>query len=149
MEENTTTSAPTAPENPRRRAPRKNRYQEFERYATYYLLGDAALFLLYLLFAGLGVVWLKVFLAIVAILASALGIGYLYITGELLRPRSLWMGTALAAIILCVLTSLILNYPSPNPYKDKDASSPSEPSISAPASGTAVARYTISDSCQI
>ena len=96
---------------------KRNRYKEMERYMTYALIGDAAVFALYLLFAGLGVVWLKVILAIIAIGTAGLGLAYLYLTQELLRKRSLWMTAGAAAVIICILVSLIANYPSPDPLK--------------------------------
>jgi len=99
-------------------AQRRNRYKEMERKLSYVLAADAALFVLYLLFAGLGIIWLKVTLAIIAILVSGLCLGFLYLSQELLRRRSLWMSASAAAILICILFSLILNYPSPNKYKD-------------------------------
>ena len=90
-------------------------YKKMERYMTYTLIADAAVFVIYLFAAGAGVIWLKAITAIVAILASGLCLGYLYLTEELLRRRSLWMTVAGAAILLCVLVSLILNFPSPAP----------------------------------
>ena len=94
-------------------AGKKSRYQVMEQYMTYALLADAALFLLYLLFAGLGLVWLKVIFGVIAILLSGLLLGYLYLTKELLKRRSLWMSAAAAAVAACVLVSLIVNFPSP------------------------------------
>ena len=94
-------------------AEKKNRYQVMEQYMTYALIADAVLFVLYLLFAGLGIAWLKVTLAVVAIVLSVLILGYLYMTKELLKPRSLWMSVAAAAVAVCLLFSLILNFPSP------------------------------------
>ena len=137
----------------RRRSENTSRYQELERYMTYILAGDAGLFVLYLLCAGFGVVWLKVILAVIGIVGSLLGIGYLYMTGELLKPRSLWMGTGFAAVVLCLLVSLILNYPSPNPYKKiKDQLAPNTPGTTPAApsdTGNAAAGHTIMDSFQI
>lgn len=92
---------------------KRNRYKEMERYMTYVLLGEAAAFVLYLLFAGLGIGWLKVTLAIIAILVAGLCLAYLYMTGELLRKRSLWMSVGFASVTLCLLVSLVLNYPAP------------------------------------
>ncbi len=100
------------------------RYQEMERKMTYVLIADAVLFLLYLICAGNGVTGLKVLLAIVCILGSALAIGFLYMTGELLRARSRWMLAALGSIIICILVSLILNFPSPDPYRQTDYKNP-------------------------
>ena len=96
-------------------ANRRNRYKEMERYMTYILIGDAALFVIYLLAAGFGVIWLKAITAIFAILVSGLCLGYLYLSQELLRRRSLWMSAGAAAVLLCVLFSLILNFPCPAP----------------------------------
>lgn len=95
---------------------RVNRYKQMERYMTMALLADACVFVLYLIGAGMGTLWLKVLTAIVAIVLSGLCLGFLYLTKELLRRRSLWMTTAAAAILLCTLLSLILNFPSPSPY---------------------------------
>ncbi len=92
---------------------RRNRYKEMERIMTRVLIGDAVIFALYLLFAGLGVIWLKVLLSIVSILVNAGCLGYLYLSQELLRKRSLWMTVSAASILICLLVSLILNYPSP------------------------------------
>lgn len=100
---------------------RKNeykRYKESERIWTYGLIADAAIGVLYLLMAGLGVVWLKWILAIAAILLSAAGLGSLYLTGELRRHRSLYLTAGYGAVAVVVLVSLILNYPSPNEIVD-------------------------------
>ena len=96
---------------------RRNRYKEMERYLTYALLGAAGVFLLYLLAAGFGIIWLKVTLAIVAVAASGLALAHLYMTGELMKIRSRWLTFGFAAIVLLVLVSMILNYPSPDPLK--------------------------------
>ena len=37
----------------------------------------------------------------------------LYLTGEFKRRRSLWMVTGFAGIVLCILVSLLVNYPAP------------------------------------
>ena len=94
-----------------------NRYKEMERYMTYALCADAAAFVLYLIFAGLGIVWLKVILAISCLGVSGYLLWLLYASKELLRQRSLWITTGAAAIVVCLLFSLILNFPSPNKYK--------------------------------
>lgn len=100
---------------------RKNSYQQMQWYMTYALIAAAGIFLLYLVFASFGIIWLKVVTAILAILISFASLAYLYMTKELLRPRSLWMTTAAGAIIVCLLFSLILNFPSPNKYKNAQA----------------------------
>lgn len=100
-------------------AKKRNRYREMERFMTYFLAGDGVVFLLFLLASGLGVTWLKVITALLCIGVSALGIGYLYLSGELLRPRSRWMTVGFAAVLVCLLFSLILRYPSPDPATGK------------------------------
>lgn len=90
---------------------RRNRFREMERLMTYTLLGDLCLFLFYLLFAGLGVTWLKVILSICIVLISSACLAFLYLTNELLKRRSLWMTTAAASIVICLVFSLILNFP--------------------------------------
>jgi hypothetical protein len=86
-----------------------------ESLMTKVIVGDALVFVLYLLFAGLGLTVVKVATAIIAILGSLLGLGWLVITGEFSRRRSLWMVTGFIAIVLCVLVSLLLGYPGPAP----------------------------------
>lgn len=103
-------------------AKRVNRYKKMEQYMTATLLADVFLFILYLIAAGTGTLWLKVLTAIFTILISGLCLTYLYLTKEFLRQRSLWMTAAAGAILLCVIASLILGFPSPSPYaNDADA----------------------------
>ena len=94
---------------------KRNRYRELENMLTKVILADALIFVLYLLCAGMGWTVLKVVTAIIAILGSVLCLGWLFITGEFSRRRSLWMVTAFIAIVLCVLVSLLLSYPAPAP----------------------------------
>ena len=94
---------------------KRNRYREMESLMTKVIVGDALVCVLYLLFAGLGLTVVKVAAAIIAILGSLLGLGWLVITGEFSRRRSLWMVTGFIAIVLCVLVSLLLGYPGPAP----------------------------------
>ncbi len=91
----------------------RNRYREMESLMTKIILGDALVFVLYLLCAGFGWSILKVITAIIAIFGSLLCVGWLYLTGEFSRRRSLWMVTAFICIIICVAVSLLLNYPCP------------------------------------
>lgn len=92
-----------------------DRYKVMERYMTYVLIADLILFIIYLFASGFAVIWLKVITAIVTILISGLCLAFLYLTKELLRQRSLWMSLSAAAILVCLLFSLILNFPCPNP----------------------------------
>ena len=92
-----------------------NRYLQMRKNMSYVLSCDLAVFILYLFAAGFGVLWLKILTAIIAILTSVLCLGYLYLTQEIFRKRSLWMTAAAGAILICLLYSLVLNYPCPLP----------------------------------
>ena len=94
---------------------RKARYKKMEFYITIALCVDAALFLAYLIFAGAGLVALKVISLILCFAISGAVLYQLFMSRELLRRRSLWMSLAAACIIICILFSLILKFPSP-PY---------------------------------
>jgi len=94
-----------------------SRYKQMELYMTCALIANAGIFILYLIFAGFGIVWLKVVTSVLCVLISAACLAYLYMSKELLRQRSLWMSAAAAAVLVCLLFSLILNFPSPNKYK--------------------------------
>ena len=98
-------------------AKNNNRYKEMDALMTKVLIADAGIFVLYLLFSGLGIVFLKVVFAILGLGLSGLCLAFLYLTKELLRKRSLWMTAGAAAVIICILVSLIANYPSPDPLK--------------------------------
>ena len=99
-----------------------NRYTKMERYLTLALIISFILFIIFLIASGFGIIWLKVLVAILAILIPGLCLYVLYLTKELLRQRSLWMSVASAAIIICILFSLILNFPSPKPVMQSDHS---------------------------
>lgn len=94
---------------------KRNRYREMESLMTKILLGDALVFVLYLLCAGKGWIIFKVISAIIAIFGSLLCVGWLYLTGEFTRRRSLWMVTAFICIVICVVVSVLLGYPAPPP----------------------------------
>lgn len=91
------------------------RYKHVDQLLTRVLIADTAVFLLYLIFAALGLVVLKVIIAIIALLASGLCLAWLYKLGEFKRARSRWLVMGFGSIILCTLVSLLLNYPSPAP----------------------------------
>ena len=93
----------------------RNRYREMESLMTKIILGDVLMFVLYLICAGLGWSVLKVITAIIAIFGSLLCVGWLYLTGEFRRRRSLWMVTVFICIVICVVVSLLLGYPCPPP----------------------------------
>ena len=88
-----------------------NSYQQFERQLTFALIGCAVVFVLYLIFAALGIIWLKVITAIITILLHCLCLVFLYMTQELLKQRSLGLTTGFLGIFLCTLVSLIANFP--------------------------------------
>lgn len=97
---------------------KRNRYREMESLMTKIILGDVLVFVLYLVCAGIGgdvLSVLKVITAIIAIFGSLLCVGWLYLTGEFTRRRSLWMVTAFISIVICVVVSILLNYPCPAP----------------------------------
>ena len=94
---------------------KNNRYLQFERYMPVVLGIALLIFIIFLIASGTGTLWLKVTTAIMNILLTILCLAYMYLTGELLRRRSLWMSTIAAAILICTLFSLILQFPSPIP----------------------------------
>ena len=94
---------------------KRKRYKEIENLLTSVLIADVVVFALYLLFAGLGVVALKVITAIIAIVGSGLCLAFLYMCGEIRKRRSRWLVLGFACIIICLMVSLILKYPSPAP----------------------------------
>ena len=94
---------------------RNNRYNQMTTYMSYALLAAVLIFIIYLFAAGAGVIWLKATCAIRAILICVLCLAFLYLTKELLRPRSLWMSACALAITICTIFSLLLNFPSPAP----------------------------------
>ena len=92
---------------------KRRRYKEIEKMLTYALIADAAIFVLYLVFAGLGVVAMKAITAIIAIVGSGLALGFLYMCGELRKRRSRWLVVGFACVIICLLVSLIVKFPAP------------------------------------
>lgn len=98
-------------------ASHNNRYKEMERYMTYALVFAAFMFVLFLIFAGVGIIWAKAITAVFTILAAGACLAFLYMNKEILRTRSLWITTAAVALIACTVFALILGFPSPNPLK--------------------------------
>ena len=91
----------------------RSRYKELEQRLTVLLITTAADFILYLVFAGAGIIWLKVITAIFAILIPVLCLALLYLSKELLKQRSLWLTAGYFGLFLCTVVSLIANFPSP------------------------------------
>ena len=92
---------------------KKNSFRKFESFLTRVILGELAGFLLMLLFAALGVGWLKWILAVAVILVSGAGCALLISKQEHKRRRSWWMLASFAGMLLCTLVSLIARYPAP------------------------------------
>ena len=86
-----------------------------ETVMTAVLCLELLIFLAYLIFAGLGMVGLKITTAVLCFLMSAAVLYFLFMSRELLRKRSIWMSLAAGCMVLCVLISLILKFPAP-PY---------------------------------
>ena len=93
---------------------KRNSYREFESLMIKVILVDAAVFVLYLLFAWKDIAALKVITAIISIAGSLLSLAWMFLTGELTRRRSFWMVTGFVCIVLCVVVSLLLGYPCPS-----------------------------------
>ena len=99
----------------------RRRYKDIERFLTMVLLADAGVFVLYMVFAGIGLTVLKVICTVLCILASIACLALLYMTGEMKKARSRWLVLGFACILLCLLVSLLLNYPSPAPIIAENA----------------------------
>jgi heme/copper-type cytochrome/quinol oxidase subunit 4 len=93
----------------------QNRYKDMEQKVTFALAIDLLLFIVYLIAAGNAVIWLKVITTLFAFVISLGVLAFLYLSRELLRRRSLWMTALAASIFVCILFSLILNFPAPAP----------------------------------
>lgn len=91
----------------------KRSFKQLEQQLTVIVLIDLAVYLLYLLFAGMGITWLKVILAAAGIILSILGVVFLVLIGEHKRHRSLWVLCAFGSIAACILVSLITRFPGP------------------------------------
>ena len=89
------------------------RFRQLESLLTMILYVDITLFLAYLITAALGLVVVKIILAVVAMLAAAFCEWMLYCARELFKPRGLWLTCAFFSIILCTAVSLICNFPAP------------------------------------
>ncbi len=92
---------------------KRNRYREMENLMTKIILGDVLVFILFLVCSKMGWSVFKVITAIISIFGSLLCTGWLYLTGEFVRRRSLWMVTIFICIVICVAFSLLLGFPAP------------------------------------
>ncbi|MBE6959507.1 MAG: hypothetical protein E7448_02135 [Ruminococcaceae bacterium] len=93
----------------------KRSYKQLETLLTIVLILTTVDFIIFLLFAGAGVIWVKVITAIFAIGIPVLCLAFLILIGEWLRQRSLWLTTGFGSILVCTIVSLICNFPSPLP----------------------------------
>ena len=94
---------------------RKARFKRMESFITLALCADVIIFVAYLIFAGKGIIAWKIASAIACIAVAGVVLYQLFMSRELLRRRSIWMTLAAGCLILCVLLSLLLNFPTP-PY---------------------------------
>ena len=92
---------------------KKSRYKKMETAVTAALCLDTVVFLAYLIFAGVGQIGIKIITALFCIVISGTILYFLYVTKEFYRKRSRWMVLAAACILVCLLVSLILNFPAP------------------------------------
>ena len=88
-------------------------YKQLETLLSIVLILTAVDFIIFLLFSGAGVIWVKVITAIFAIAIPVLCLAYLFLIGEWLKQRSLWLTTGFGAILVCTIVSLICSFPSP------------------------------------
>ena len=92
---------------------RQPRFRQLESLLTLILYAVLAMFIAYLVTAALGLVVVKIILAVVAILVSGFCEWMLYCAKELFKPRGLWLTCAFGSVILCTIVSLICNFPAP------------------------------------
>lgn len=92
---------------------KQDRYKQIEKFMTVLLAATLVFFIVFLIASGCGVIWLKVVTCIVTVLPCGLSLAVLYLTKLLWKPRSLWMTCAACAILICLLVSMICNFPSP------------------------------------
>ena len=90
---------------------KQSRYRQFEKMMGSILIFGAVLFVVYLMAAGAGVLWLKILTAAVCMLGSIGALALLYLSRELLRQRSLWLSCGFFSLFICILVSLILAFP--------------------------------------
>lgn len=92
---------------------KQGHFRQLESLLTMILYLNIALFIGYLVTAGLGLLVAKIILAVLTILLSLFCHWMLFCAKELFRPRGLWMTCAFFSLILCTVVSLIFNFPAP------------------------------------
>ena len=88
-------------------------FDRLEKFLSTLLLVNLGIFVLYLVFAGFGLLALKIITATASILGAGYCLCFLFSAGELLRSRSLWLTCGFGSIVLLTIVSLICNYPAP------------------------------------
>jgi hypothetical protein len=102
----------------------RNRYRLLELTACAVIIVAIIFFIVFLIASGSNIVWLKILSLTVCILICGLSLAYLYLSRELMRPRSLWMSLSFISTLVCILFSLMLNFPSPNPLEQFKETTP-------------------------
>lgn len=102
----------------------RNRYRLLELTACAVIAVAIIFFIVFLIASGSNTLWLKILSLTVCILVCGLSLTYLYLSKELMRPRSLWMSLSFISILVCILFSLMLNFPSPNPLAQLKETTP-------------------------
>lgn len=93
---------------------RKNkRYQETIKNLTILLIASMVVFILYLLVACYGILWLKAITSIFALLLSGLCLFYLYLIRSFFQNRGFWLSVGFFAILLFTVLSLLTGFPKP------------------------------------
>lgn len=93
--------------------PKRRSFRQLERQLTMVVLLNLALFLLVMITSNAGILWLKIILALLTMVLSAAGCGFLVLIGEHSRTRSWWILASFGSIFLCTLVSLITGSPAP------------------------------------
>ena len=94
-------------------ANKQSRYRQLEQFLSLLLALNGAMFILYLVTAGLGIVVLKIILALIVVALGGFCLFILHRTKEMFRSRSLYLTLSYCSLILLTLVSLICNYPAP------------------------------------
>lgn len=94
---------------------KRNPYRIMESVMSKVLIADGLIFCLYMFAASRIGPWetVKVLAAVLNILVSGLALGWLFLTKEISKRRSLWMVTACVSILTCLFVSMCLKYPCP------------------------------------
>ena len=92
---------------------KRSRFRQLESLLTLILYGILALFIGFLVTAGMGYVIAKVILAILTISGTLFCLWMLLRSQELFRSRAAWLSCAFISVMLLTIVSLICNFPAP------------------------------------